>query len=159
MTSNTPLTEAERAAALERFKQQRRRATARGIGWQLSFEQWLGLWLASGKWHLRGSGSDKFVMARRGDVGPYSPDNCFICPFEQNVADGHRFRSGKPAGRGWTLREGARFSRRPYQVVYRHKYIGVFATQAEAEAAYLAAVQSHSSSPVGETNPPFFARR
>ena len=131
----------------ERYKQQARQAKQRGLGWEFTFETWHQMWLDSGKLHLRGKGSGKFVMARRGDIGPYSPSNCFICPFEQNISDGVKGkRRGPPKPpkplrevRGWTFRVG---HRKPYQVMLGAKYIGVFATQEEAESAYFAAKQS-----------------
>lgn len=127
----------------ERYKQQARQAKHRGIEWQFTFESWMQLWNESGKFHLRGKGTGKYVMARRGDLGPYSPDNCFICPFEQNVRDGHiscgNVARPKPkkerAARGWTYLKN-RANTRPYQVVLGDKYIGCYATQAEAEAAF-----------------------
>tara|TARA_R100000365_G_C2748380_1_gene79763 strand:+ start:766 stop:1197 length:432 start_codon:yes stop_codon:yes gene_type:complete len=125
----------------QRYKQQARQAKQRGIEWKFTFEAWLRMWEQSGVIHLRGKGTGKYVMARRGDVGPYSPENCFICPFEQNIRDGHKTSASTRVpsekvlnARGWTLLKGSR--KRPYQVTLCSKYIGSFATQAEAEAAY-----------------------
>lgn len=139
----------DRASAFERFKQQRWRAANRGLGWEFTFEQWLEFWMASGKWHLRGKGTGKYVMARRGDVGPYSPGNCFICPFEQNISDGHLPARPKPTKpprqvRGWTYRSGPRFKRRPFQVMHGDRYVGSFASQTEAESAYQQALLASS---------------
>lgn len=116
------------------------------------------MWNESGKWEKRGTGAGKYVMARRGDVGPYSVGNCFICSFEQNVLDGRkntpRVRKAKPApfvatARGWTFRSGKGFQTKPYQVTVGHKYIGCFSTQGEAEAAVKEArkaLESHAFS-------------
>lgn len=123
---------------MARFLQQASRAKTRGIPWELTFEQWWSMWQLSGHWEDRGLGIGKFVMARHGDVGPYSVDNAFICPFEKNISDAHKFgprkyrKAGK--GRGWTLVKRATL--RPYQVVVSNKYVGCFATQEEAEQAY-----------------------
>lgn len=125
--------------AFTKFRQQRWRAGARGIDWQLTFEEWGAIWEASGVFHLRGKKAGQYVMARRGDVGPYSRDNVFICTHAQNVIDAHTGDlSTLGTGRGWTLISGTR--QRPYQVVVGHKYIGVYATQSQAEAAYERAV-------------------
>ena len=128
---------------LARFKQQRWRAIARGIDWQLTFDEWMSIWDASGHFHERGKKAGQYVMGRKGDVGPYSADNVYICLFTQNIADAFIFDPSKQrataklgGGRGWTLRSTGK---RPYQVVVADRYIGVFATQAEAEAAYQAA--------------------
>lgn len=126
----------------ERFKQQARQARQRGIDWQMTFGEWHQMWLDSGKLPLRGKGAGKFVMARRGDVGPYSAANCFICSFEQNVRDGRTWdvkgagKNRRIDARGWTYI--AKVGR--YQVMAGRRYIGRFLTQQEAEAAYRAAI-------------------
>lgn len=135
----------------QRYKQQARQAKHRGLEWLFTFETWMAMWQESGKLHLRGKGSGKYVMARRGDAGPYSPENCFICPFEQNIRDGHinagNVARPKPrkerSARGWTF--VARAKSRPYQVMLGNKYIGSYATQAEAEAAYKEAREAKES--------------
>lgn len=127
-----------------RFKQQRWGASGRGIEWQLTFDEWLAIWKESGHFAARGKRAGQYVMGRRGDVGPYSKDNVYICLFTQNVADAFRFDPSKHPGkirlgegRGWTLLPRGR---KRYQVVLSKKYIGVFATPAEAEVAYQRAV-------------------
>lgn len=49
-------------------------AKQRGIEFRLSYDQWLNIWLLSGKINQRG----KYVMCRYNDVGSYSVDNVFI---------------------------------------------------------------------------------
>lgn len=136
-----------RKSPLDRFKQQRNQARQRGIAWELSFEEWMSIWIDSGRWEQRGNRSGGFVMGRYGDVGPYSAANVEIIPHEQNIADGSRKNAGR--GRGWTYVATAR--RRPYQVVLAHRYVGSYATQAEAEAAHRLAVEKHRAL--------FFARK
>lgn len=127
-----------------KFHQQRLQAKHRGIEWMFTFEHWWDFWQKSGQWHLRGKGFGTYVMARRGDEGPYSASNCYICPFEENMADGRarrkpRVRVERPRTeprtiRGWSYIKRA--TNRPYQVCVAGRYIGCYATQAEAEAAY-----------------------
>lgn len=122
----------------DKFRAQRGKAKQRGIDWQLTFEEWLGIWEKSGKFELRGRQSGNYVMARFGDVGPYSVDNVFVEESGKNISDAYNYKpcggklnAGK--GRGWTLlKRGAK----RYQVMARGKHVGSFATQAEAEAAY-----------------------
>lgn len=128
------------------FTRQRHAAKCRGIAWELSFEDWRNVWLSSGRLQERGRGAHKYVMARKGDVGPYSLQNVQIITGAQNCSDAAKnkpwegrvirapnTRLGK--GKGWTFKGGA------YQVVVCHKYIGRFGSPAEAEAAYMAACQ------------------
>lgn len=70
----------ERAA----FKSQRNSAAKRGIQFMLSFDQWWGIWQASGKWEQRGKLEGQYVMARFGDSGPYAIDNVRICTKAEN---------------------------------------------------------------------------
>jgi hypothetical protein len=123
----------------DRYKQQRWRALARGVAWELTFDQWMSIWDASGHFHERGKKAGQYVMARNGDVGPYSVSNVRICLFTENIAEARSLQPERfqiiqlGSGRGWTKRKSGK---RPYQVVVADKYVGVFATQAEAEAAY-----------------------
>lgn len=126
----------------DRFKQQRWRALGRGIEWQLTFDQWMQIWNESGHFHQRGKKAGQYVMARAGDVGPYSVGNVRICLFTENVAEARSLQpqsfSVVGSGRGWTFTKSAK---RPFQVVVAKRYIGSFATQAEAESAYAVAVE------------------
>lgn len=121
---------------------QQRAAKRRGIGWQLTYEQWLTIWTDSGHLHERGCKAGQYVMARVGDVGPYSQQNVFIQLHSQNVKDGFANGSTRARrlglGRGWTITKS---KTNPYQVMCGGKRVGNFPTQAEAEAAYVVAVE------------------
>lgn len=145
-----------RGSPAQRYLYQRQSAFKRGISWEINFPEWWGVWLASGKWDMRGVGIGSYCMARNGDVGPYSLENVSIQLSALNSRDGiskargqspldsrvHGTKAGH--GRGWTYVERARH--RPYQVVVARKYIGCFASQEEAEAAYQAGVCAHRES-------------
>lgn len=122
---------------IKKFQVQRRNAGRRGIGWELTFEQWLVIWMESGKWPQRGQHIGQYVMARKGDVGPYSVDNVFICLHSENIKDGYRNKPGKcgghlilGTGKGWWLSDGK------YVAAVRGVVLGRFKTQQEAETAY-----------------------
>lgn len=83
------MTDAELKRAKRAYGGQKSTAKIRGVEWQFTFETWLQWWLDSGHWHERGRGIGKYQMCRIGDVGPYSPDNCFAGLYEQNVCDGN----------------------------------------------------------------------
>ncbi len=70
------------------FVKQRIAARSRGIGWGLTFEQWLNIWLESGKLELRGCKKGQYVMARIRDRGPYATGNVNIILAEQNASEG-----------------------------------------------------------------------
>lgn len=140
-----------------RYFNQRAKAAVRGVGWEITFPEWLDVWLSSGKFAQRGRGKSCYCMARHGDKGPYKVGNVSIQPNEKNSGDGsllgwalsprsHAGSSGRytgqnlGTGRGWTLRNNTR--KRPYQVVVGRTYVGVFATEQEAEAAYREAVNA-----------------
>ena len=71
------------------YKQQRNAAKTRDIPFLLTFEQWLKIWTDSGHLHERGRLSHQYVMARKGDAGPYSMKNVYIITARQNGHDGH----------------------------------------------------------------------
>jgi len=66
------------------YDDQKRHAEQRGISWEITYSEWLEMWLVSGKWEQRGRGSDTYCMCRHGDVGPYSQRNCYIDKTENN---------------------------------------------------------------------------
>src|SRR5690606_37018971 len=50
----------------------------RNIEWDLTFDDWLVIWVKSGHLAQRGIKRGQYVMARKGDVGPYSKNNVKI---------------------------------------------------------------------------------
>lgn len=59
--------------ARKRFREQRRNAFMRGIGWELTFEQWLDWW--GEDLDKRGVGTTDLQMQRFADKGPYALGN------------------------------------------------------------------------------------
>ena len=74
----------------QHFGYQRRSAKGRGIDFELTYEEWLDIWMSSGFAHLRGKGTGTYCMARHNDIGPYAVGNVSIITFEQNVIDGNK---------------------------------------------------------------------
>lgn len=69
------------------FLMQRADAKRRGISFLLTFEEWLTIWLESGKLEQRGKLAGQYVMSRYGDAGPYAVGNVRICLFGDNVRE------------------------------------------------------------------------
>ena len=69
------------------YNDQWRHARDRNIEFNMSYDEWLEMWLVSGNWANRGKKSGQYVMCRYGDVGPYSVRNCYIGTVEQNGRD------------------------------------------------------------------------
>jgi hypothetical protein len=63
------------------------RAKRRGIGFELTYEQWMEIWLKSGQILNRGMELGQYVMARNNDTGPYAVGNVSIIMGSQNVHD------------------------------------------------------------------------
>ena len=72
------------------YCQQKANARARGIGFSLTFSQWLNIWIESGHLLERGCKRGHFVMARFGDCGPYAVGNVEIILHGENAAQAHR---------------------------------------------------------------------
>jgi hypothetical protein len=79
----------EQAKFLKAYRMQKSNAKTRKIPFLLTFEQWLEIWNASGKIHLRGRGAEKFCMCRNNDIGPYEIGNVFIGTGRENVRAGN----------------------------------------------------------------------
>ena len=129
------------------FDKQRRNALVRGVDWRITLPEWASIWRDSGKWALRGRTAGSYVMGRNRDVGPYAAWNVSIVPVEVNnraavalakVDLGRCGRLRRGTGKGWTFRKDQPLH--PYWVRCGDRIVGSFATQAEAEAAYAAAV-------------------
>ena len=71
------------------YAQQKSNAVLRGIEFKLTFEDWLRIWVESGKLHLRGRGKDKYCMCRIGDAGAYEIGNVFVAMNSQNISEGN----------------------------------------------------------------------
>ncbi len=65
-----------------KFQANKRSAAARGIPFELSFEQWLTLW--SEKIEDRGSRKGQFNLCRKNDLGGYVVGNCYVARKEHN---------------------------------------------------------------------------
>lgn len=114
-----------------KFRQQRSSAKARGVEWLMTFEEWWGVWEASGRWSQRGHRDGQYVMGRHGDAGPYAVGNVSIILSNEN----HSIQRGRSSG----LPIGVTRVRGKYVACRRGLYLGRFATAELAHAAYLAA--------------------
>lgn len=85
--------------AKQRYSQQKGVAKTRKIEWLFTFESWWKMWSDSGQWINRGRGVGKYCMARKGDVGPYSPENVEIALHTQNSSDASKGRPGPWLGK------------------------------------------------------------
>src|SRR3954454_3882775 len=76
------------------YRTQRVQARQRGVEWQLEYWEWLQIWQDSGHLEERGPHCGQWVMARNGDVGPYSAGNVKIVHCETNNEAAGRRRGG-----------------------------------------------------------------
>jgi hypothetical protein len=64
-----------------------RAAEKRGIGWDMTFPEWMAVWESAGGLRLRGRRSSDLCMARHGDAGPYRIGNVTIVTARQNCQE------------------------------------------------------------------------
>lgn len=76
-----------------RYTRHKANAKRRGVEFLLSFEDWLGIWVASTYWGVRG-----YSMNRLGDVGAYVKGNVYIGTVRSNTRDWN-FKYGPPGRR------------------------------------------------------------
>lgn len=72
-----------------RYLAQKHHAIARGVEWQISFDDWHQWWKDSGHYHERGRLSNEYCMCRKGDTGPYSLENIYCATVSENISDSH----------------------------------------------------------------------
>lgn len=75
----------------KQYNQQKTNAKYRGINWNFSYEEWIEWWGADIE--KRGKKKGSLCMARKGDEGPYHPENCFKSLFENNSFEAHYGKS------------------------------------------------------------------
>ena len=69
------------------FQMHRYNAGRRSIPFLFTIAEWWAWWQIDDRWARRGVGRDKLVMARKGDIGPYSTENVYAATHQQNVKD------------------------------------------------------------------------
>ncbi len=69
---------------IKRFQQHRRGAKTRGIGFELTFSQWLAIW--GDRIDQVGTRRGQYVMCRMNDMGPYAVGNCYIATGTHNLS-------------------------------------------------------------------------
>ena len=72
------------------YQMHRWNAKHRNIDWQFTYDTWIEWW--GEDITKRGYGKEKLCMARNGDVGPYSPDNCKKITHSENVIEAQKGR-------------------------------------------------------------------
>lgn len=123
------------------WREQKRNADLRAIEFRLTFKQWVSVWEASGKFHLRGRGIGKYCMSRIRDDGCYEVGNVHI----QLITDNSREAVEK--WRGKTKEHRGVFHLYPgrdraWKAVAGGKTLGYFTSQQEAVAARAAALEA-----------------
>lgn len=73
---------------LGKYQKHKKNAKRRGITFELTYADWWDIWQRSGRWSERGNGNTEgYVMARKGDTGPYALGNVEIITHGANVAE------------------------------------------------------------------------
>lgn len=85
--SPNPEYEGKPRKAMLAFHAHKGNAKRRGIAFEFTFTEWWEWWQVDNRWANRGLGSDKLVMARKGDTGPYSLGNVYCATHRQNLYD------------------------------------------------------------------------
>lgn len=142
---------------LQLYHQHHDRARRRGIEWGFTFETWHQVWKASGHAHERGVKRGQYVMARRGDKGPYTPGNVTIKMTGENGAEAHetapflerrnvigRLGTGLAGGKGYSFDPSHPVT--PWRAGFRNKNLGRFATEKQARSAYVKAATEYLTS-------------
>ena len=76
--------------AKRRYWEHRDHAKRRNVPFEISFEDWLKIWLDSGHWLERGPKGNQYCMSRFKDQGSYAVGNVFIQTNAGNISDSHK---------------------------------------------------------------------
>lgn len=87
-------TSKEMQDAMRKYVQHRAHSKGRNIKLELTFDEWISIWVESGHWAERGYRHGQYVMSRYGDEGNYSIGNVFIQTAGENSAQA-KFDSDK----------------------------------------------------------------
>jgi hypothetical protein len=103
-----------------RYSQHKWNAKARGVPFELTFEQWLDVWKSSGHFDERGNKTaEGYVMARNEDKGPYAVGNVSIKPHRVNVTERNRnFAYAKRVGMDWDWYRNSPREPEPQQLTF-----------------------------------------
>ena len=71
------------------YTSQKSTSVQRKIPFLLTFIEWIAIWDSSGCLHKRGKHPHQYVMARKGDKGPYSVWNVDIITAAENIRQAH----------------------------------------------------------------------
>jgi hypothetical protein len=80
---------------ITKYKRQKKSAEKRGIEFILTYNDWLAIWMKSGKLDKRGRHKGNYVMCRKNDSGPYAVGNVFIATTSDNVKEAHKTKREK----------------------------------------------------------------
>lgn len=123
------------------FQAHRDNSRRRGIAFEFDVFAWWAWWQIDDRWSNRGVGKGKFVMARKGDVGPYSPDNVVCITHGENIEQICPERRRRSMREAWS--SGRHKPNRLFEKGERHPCSkpvltpqGRFGNATEAAAAY-----------------------
>jgi len=83
--SQEELAKAKRQYSFQKYGcKNKRDAAGNPVEVRMSFDDWLQIWIESGKYHLRGCRKGCYVMGRKNDLGHYAVGNVEIIPHADN---------------------------------------------------------------------------
>lgn len=111
------------------YTNQKNRAKARSISFDLTFDDWINWWekqLGPSWREKRGRAKNKYVMLRINDAGPYAHGNIVCGTFSQNSSDK---RKNKSSSHG-VKNSGAKLTEKQVLAIYKsHKSHGSIAKE------------------------------
>jgi hypothetical protein len=137
----------DRKSARLKYKRHIVNAQLRGIAFELTFEDWLKIWVDSGHWGERGKRGDQYCMSRFGDLGPYALGNVEIITNAENLRQvlvGNQWGVGNQNALGYKHTDEAKLAMRgPKSEQHKAKLRG---PKSEEHRASLRAACGHPQS-------------
>ena len=73
--------------AKQQYHNHKHRAKRKGIGFEMTFDEWYNIWINSGHYHEKGTKRGQYVMSRYNDIGPYKVGNVYIQTVGENTKE------------------------------------------------------------------------
>ena len=123
------------------YRKHKHSAAKRGIPFLFTFEQWSEWWLTDDRWSRRGRKAGQLQMGRKGNSGPYSPDNVECATKEEKQKSqltAHSFSVLSPEQRAEIARKGglSRRGEKHWRAIPVVTPLGTFVTITAAARAH-----------------------
>lgn len=90
------------------YRRHRNNCQGHGVAWNLTYEEWLAIWQASGHLHERGRRRGQYCMIRVDTQGAYEPNNVEIVTVDQACRRLYKDKPSHRRGKQGSVNQGVK---------------------------------------------------